>query len=147
MPVKYMHWHYSWEKETPEANFFSVRCSSEPVRKWKQKCAPDRREYRVESAARGQCALTTFFVSEMFRGDLDVQIEQYFTSQVTEMQITFTTSGFMLLFRVSFPWVLPNCTALKSLDNGQFSTVHQKHTIQKRIEGFWLCCRCCVHSV
>lgn len=44
-------------------------------------------------------------------------------------------SGFMLLFRVSFPWVLLNCTALKSLDNGQFSTVHQKHTIQKRIEG------------
>jgi len=44
-------------------------------------------------------------------------------------------SGFILLFRVSFPWVLLNCTALKSLDNGQFSTVHQKHTIQKRIEG------------
>jgi hypothetical protein len=45
----------------------------------------------VESAARGQCAWTPFFVSEMFKGDVDVQIEQYFTFQVTEMQITFTS--------------------------------------------------------
>jgi hypothetical protein len=41
-----MHWHYSWENETPK-QAFSVRCSSEPVSKRKQKWAPDRREYKV----------------------------------------------------------------------------------------------------
>jgi len=70
----------------------------------------------------------------MFKGNLDVQIEQYFTSLSYGNADYSQHSGFMLLFRVSFTWVLLNCTALKSLDNGQFSTVRQKHTIQKRIE-------------
>jgi len=34
----------------------------------------------------------------MFKGDADVQIEQYFTFQVTEMQITFTSLGVYVAF-------------------------------------------------
>ena len=36
-------------------------------------------------------------------GDLDAQIEPYFTSQVTQMQITVTTQDLCCYFRVLFP--------------------------------------------
>jgi len=39
----------------------------------------------------------------MFKGDLDVQIEQYFTSQVTEMQITVTTRNLCCFSASRFP--------------------------------------------
>ena len=69
----------------------------------------------------------------MFSGGLDVQIEQYFISKVTDMQITVTTRDLCCCSASLFLCPL-SCTALKFVDNGQFSTVHEKHTIQNRIE-------------
>jgi hypothetical protein len=95
---------YSWENETPPKQAFSVRCSSEPVSKRKQKWAPDRKEYGVlNQQPEGTVPELHSFFSEMFKGDLNVQIEQYFTSQVKEMQITVTTRDLCCFSASHFP--------------------------------------------
>jgi hypothetical protein len=67
------------------------------------KVSVSRRPKRIDviaPATRGHYASATFFASERFTGDLEAQIEQYFTSQLTEMQITVTTHDLCSYFRV-----------------------------------------------